>query len=305
MKLSILALVVTVALSCSTADRDDAPVVADEVAIPVSDSNDPETGSIVAEVNGRPLHRGFYQQHLMYLRDRLGSEGNNVEDYINAKFDAFANLIDNELIFQQAEKRGKTISDTDLFAEIELSLPGRHNVANALAAIAISHHAGASAESVRDSLWNFAGVRRRFEHIGSWRGMTLIDDYAHHPTAITKTIEAVREKFPDNKIIVAFHPHLYSRTRDFMDGFAKALSHADEVVLAPVYAAREKPIEGVTSEELAKKINSLGTSATALASLDEVCNSLLARSSKLEARSLIITMGAGDIYKVAEQITEE
>jgi len=189
----------------------------------------------------------------------------------------------------------------------KLSLIGEFNAMNARAAKAAARAAFPDiAESVIDeALANFKGSWRRFEFKGETpQGILVYDDYAHHPTAVAKTIEAAREKFPGKKIIVAFHPHLYSRTRDFMDGFARALSHADEVVLAPIYAAREKPIPGISSDLLAEKINSLGTPAKALVSLAEVRDALLAVSYKLQATSLIITMGAGDIYKVAEQITE-
>ena len=190
----------------------------------------------------------------------------------------------------------------------ELQLLGEFNAMNARAAKTAARAAFPHLqESYTDkALLDFKGAWRRFEYKGETsQGALVFDDYAHHPTAVEKTLDAAREKFPDKKILVAFHPHLYSRTRDFMEAFAHSLAKADEVVLAPIYAAREEPLEGITSEKLAEKINALGTPATAFESLAEVRDALLARSSKLEARSLLITMGAGDIYKVAEQITEE
>ena len=186
-------------------------------------------------------------------------------------------------------------------------LLGEFNAMNARAAKAAARAAfpHVQEEYTDKALLNFKGSWRRFEHKGETPdGALVYDDYAHHPTAVEKTIEAAKEKFSDKKIVVAFHPHLYSRTRDFMDGFAKALSRADEVVLAPIYAAREEPIEGVTSEKLAEKINVLGTPAQSFASLAEVRDALLAISNKLQATGLLITMGAGDIYRVAEQITD-
>jgi len=191
----------------------------------------------------------------------------------------------------------------------ELQLLGEFNAMNARAAKTAARAAFPHLqESYTDkALLDFKGAWRRFEYKGETsQGALVFDDYAHHPTAVEKTLDAAREKFPDKKILVAFHPHLYSRTRDFMEAFAHSLAKADEVVLAPIYAAREEPLEGITSEKLAEKVNALGTPARAYSSLAEVRDSLLTRSSKLEARScLIITMGAGDIYKVAEQITEE
>ncbi|MCR4325624.1 MAG: UDP-N-acetylmuramate--L-alanine ligase [Patescibacteria group bacterium] len=189
-----------------------------------------------------------------------------------------------------------------------LKLVGEFNKMNALAAKAAARAAFPDiAEPIIDkALKDFSGSWRRFEYKGETpQGALVYDDYAHHPTAVRKTIEAAREKFPGKRVIVAFHPHLYSRTRDFMDEFAKALAGADEVVLAPIYAAREQPIAGITSEVLAEKIKALGIPAISLPSLAEVRDSLLAASHKLQATGLIVTMGAGDIYKVAEQITEE
>ncbi|MBI5470577.1 UDP-N-acetylmuramate--L-alanine ligase [Candidatus Kaiserbacteria bacterium] len=188
-----------------------------------------------------------------------------------------------------------------------LQLAGEFNRENARAALAaaLAIMPDLSPEAAVKSLSQFQGSWRRFEFKGETSGGALVyDDYAHHPTAVKKTIEMAHEKFPGKKIIVAFHPHLFSRTRDLMDGFAESLATADEVILAPIFAAREEPIEGVTSDVLAGKISFLGTPVKAFASLHEIYLHLT-RSSKLEASTLLITMGAGDIYKVAEQITEE
>ncbi|MDZ4227063.1 MAG: cyanophycin synthetase [Patescibacteria group bacterium] len=190
----------------------------------------------------------------------------------------------------------------------ELKLMGEFNRANARAAVSAARaaYSDISPGLAGDALRDFKGSWRRFEYKGeTQQGASVYDDYAHHPTAVRKTMEAAREKFPDKRIVVAFHPHLYSRTRDFMDDFAKALAEADEVVLAPIYAAREQPIAGITSDILAEKINALGIPAISLPSLSGVRDSLLAASCRLQATGLIVTMGAGDIYKVAEQITAE
>ena len=128
----------------------------------------------------------------------------------------------------------------------------------------------------------------------------VYDDYAHHPTAIEKTILAARDKFPDRKIIVAFHPHTYSRTRSLMQDFARALTQADEAIIAPIYAAREEADPAVTSEVLADVSRRLGGNTIALDSFDIIREKLLT----YDDRHLIITMGAGDIYKVAEQIAD-
>lgn len=184
---------------------------------------------------------------------------------------------------------------------------GEFNRENARAAKAAARAAfpHLSEEYTDKALIDFKGSWRRFEYKGETaRGALVYDDYAHHPTAIRKTLEAARQEFPDKNITVVFHPHLFSRTRDLMDDFARALALADEIVLAPIYAAREEPIDGVTSKVLAEKIQVQGKRARAYASLSEIRDVLLDRSSEHEARSLILTMGAGDIYKVAEQITD-
>ncbi len=189
-----------------------------------------------------------------------------------------------------------------------LQLVGEFNRENARAALAtaLAVAPDISPEAAVHALAAFKGSWRRFEYKGETpSGALVYDDYAHHPTAVRKTIEAAREKFPDKKIIIAFHPHLYSRTRDFMDDFAEALAAADEVVLAPIYAAREEPIPGVSSDVLAEKISALGTSARACASLHDVYLYFTERYKPKAESCLIITMGAGDIYKVAEQIAGE
>jgi UDP-N-acetylmuramate--alanine ligase len=206
-----------------------------------------------------------------------------------------------------------TIIDYTQYAVGELLLPGEFNRENARAALCAARALlpDLSLERGVQSLATFHGSWRRFEYKGTTTsGAAVYDDYAHHPTAVSKTIVAAREKFPSKKIIIAFHPHLYSRTRDFMDAFATSLATADEVVLAPIYGAREEPIPGITSEVLAEKITALGTPAHACASLDDVymylteSPALPAGRSKLEAGSCLLTMGAGDIYKVAERLTE-
>lgn len=190
-----------------------------------------------------------------------------------------------------------------------LNVPGAFNVANARAAkaAALAYDPNLSEEVLDHSLAAFHGTWRRFEYKGTTKdGALVYDDYAHHPTAIRATLEMARNEFPEKKLVVAFHPHLYSRTRDLMDGFVESLALADEVLLAPIYPAREAPIPGVTSAALAEKIASRGTRAHAFASLDEV--ELALRNSHstfyLLPSTLLITMGAGDIFHVADVLTE-
>ncbi len=184
-----------------------------------------------------------------------------------------------------------------------LELIGEFNSQNAQAAKAAARTAfpHLQEEYTDRALLEFKGSWRRFEYRGETpSGAVVYDDYAHHPTAIKKTIEAARERFPDKRIIVAFHPHLYSRTKSFLNEFAEALSAADEAIVAPIYAARETPDPEVSNHILANLALGKGGDVIALDSFDEIRDRLLGE----DKNSLIITMGAGDIYKVAEQIAD-
>ncbi len=184
-----------------------------------------------------------------------------------------------------------------------LHLIGEFNRMNARAAKAAARAAFPDIpHAVADeALATFKGSWRRFEYKGETPiGALVYDDYAHHPTSVAKTIEAARQKFPDKKIVVAFHPHLYSRTKSLMNEFAAALASADLALVAPIYAAREQPDPSVSHHTLASAAQSLGGNVVALDSFDDIRDELL----KQDSESLIITMGAGDIYKVAEQIAD-
>lgn len=190
-----------------------------------------------------------------------------------------------------------------------LSQIGEFNVQNARAGLAAARAAfpDITDEVMGHALADFKGSWHRFEYKGETpSGAVVYDDYAHHPTAIAKTIDAIRERFPKKRIVIAFHPHLYSRTKSFLHEFAQALAKADTVLIAPIYAAREPLDSTVSNYILAEEINKLGGlpaqagHASALDTFDDIRERLLAEG----ADTLIITMGAGDIYKVAEQIAD-
>ena len=191
-----------------------------------------------------------------------------------------------------------------------LKLIGEFNRQNAQAAKAAARAAfpHLSEEYTDRALLEFEGSWRRFEYKGETpSGALVYDDYAHHPTAVRKTIEAARAEFPEKSIVVAFHPHLYSRTKFFLEEFAQALALADKAIVAPIYAAREESDSSISHYLLALKINEAGGHAIAPDSFDEIRDALLyfPESWQLKAENcLIITMGAGDIYKVAEQIAD-
>lgn len=181
----------------------------------------------------------------------------------------------------------------------KLRLPGEFNQNNARAAAAAARAAlpTISDAIIASSLADFHGTWRRFEYKGKTaKGADVYDDYAHHPTAVRETLKALREK-TKNKIIVAFHPHLYSRTRDLLDEFAVAFSDADQVFIAPIYAAREVDDGSISSEILTERIRATGTDATAL-DFDAIEKAL----GEVEEGDTIMTMGAGDIYKVADAL---
>ncbi len=184
----------------------------------------------------------------------------------------------------------------------ELKQLGEFNRMNARAAKAAAKvlDSRLQEQTLDTSLAAFEGSWRRFEYKGvTQRGATVYDDYAHHPTAIGKTIDAARERFLGKKIIVVFHPHLYSRTRDLFDGFVEALSRADSVILAPIYAARETDTRGMSSDILKDAIARHNPHVRSLHSFDEMYTTILEETSESD---VIITMGAGDIYKVADRL---
>jgi UDP-N-acetylmuramate--alanine ligase len=170
---------------------------------------------------------------------------------------------------------------------IKSGLPGRHNIENAIAAGALALEYGLSAEEVKEGIETFKGVKRRFEYHIKTEGQVYIDDYAHHPTEITALVNSVKELYPNKKITGIFQPHLYSRTRDFADAFAESLSLLDELLLMPIYPARERPISGVTSGMLLEKVT---TSNKQLASQQEILTYV-----KQNRPEVILTIGAGDI----------
>jgi UDP-N-acetylmuramate--alanine ligase len=181
----------------------------------------------------------------------------------------------------------------------ELRVPGRHNVLNALAAVAVALHVGASVDHVARGLVRFGGVERRFQGLGEPRGVAIIDDYAHHPTEIDATLAAARERFPDRRLVAAFQPHLYTRTRDLWRRFGEALAAADAVWVTDVFPAREAPIDGVTGELVAQAARAAGARVTYRPSIAGLEHGL---ASFLEPGDVCVLMGAGDITEHAHAL---
>ena len=184
---------------------------------------------------------------------------------------------------------------------ITLNVTGLHNVSNSLAAIAAARELGISMEHIKSGLMNFKGTDRRFEYKGEINGITILDDYAHHPTEIEATLTAAKN-YPHRKIWCAFQPHTYTRTKALLKEFGRALSLADHVVLADIYAAREADTGEIHSRDLQAEIRTLGTAADYFSTFKEIENFLLENCSPGD---LVITMGAGDIVTVGEELLKK
>ncbi|QDU16585.1 UDP-N-acetylmuramate--L-alanine ligase MurC [Gimesia maris] len=185
----------------------------------------------------------------------------------------------------------------EYFSEISLQKTGKHNVSNAMVAAILCHTAGIDAEQIREGIYEFPGIRRRYERMGSYKGLTLFDDYAHHPTAIQATLKMLRQEYPDRRIWCLYEPHQVSRTQALMDYYAGSFQQADRVLIAPVYAAREKlaeePVE--TSKELVRRILLHNASVSFSSSLDQMLSTL---ETEAQSGDIIITMGAGEINRI-------
>lgn len=190
------------------------------------------------------------------------------------------------------------MQNDSVYGKVTLSIPGEHNVSNALASIAVAVEMNIPKDAVLEGLSAFFGTKRRFEKKGVLGGITIVDDYAHHPTEIRATLEAAKN-YPHNRIVCVFQPHTYTRTKAFLNDFAKALSLADMVVLADIYAARETDTLGVSSGDIQKLLKEGGTPAYYFHTFDEIENFLL---KKCINGDLLITMGAGDIVNVGEHL---
>jgi UDP-N-acetylmuramate--alanine ligase len=184
--------------------------------------------------------------------------------------------------------------------EVQLKMVGAHNVLNALATCAVAHELGIPFARTQEALASFQGVQRRFTVRGEERGILVVDDYGHHPAEIRATLAGARASFASRRLVVAFQPHRYSRTRDLLGEFATAFNDADVLVLADIYAAGEEPIPGVSAEKLHQAVQACGHHDASLV-LDRA--QLAARlSERLREGDLVLTLGAGDITGVGDEL---
>ncbi len=191
-----------------------------------------------------------------------------------------------------------------LLCDVKLPVPGRHNMLNALAAATLASHCGATGGAIRRGLERFGGLKRRLETVCEERGIAEVDDYGHHPTEVAAALGAVRQMYPDRRVWCVFQPHQISRTRQLLDGFARSLQNADRIVVAEIFGAREPapPAGEVQAGDLAARAATYGANAIHLPSLDQIRHHL---RNSLQSGDVVVTLGAGDIGKIAHELAKE
>ena len=238
----------------------------------------------------------------LFMRQGLNlpvSGGAQVISYSLQAGDLYAGLVEirpphfHFRVFGNAEVTGQPGPDT-LLAEADMQVPGFHNAENAVAAIGVAQALGLSKAEIEAGLASFAGVKRRFEYVVRRSDCIYIDDYAHHPAEIAAFLGSVKALYPGKRLVCIFQPHLFSRTSDFMEGFAESLAIADELILMDIYPAREWPLPGITSAVLLEKVQ---LEHKSLKNSDEILNYL-----KLLKPELLVTVGAGDIDRISNLV---
>ena len=244
----------------------------------------PEDGTLI--INGNIPHIDEITRELSCKIITFGTDASNDYSPSNITYDELARPT-----FTLNRRNGISEAYT-------LRVPGEHNVYNAIAAIALADLLGIDSAVTKEALLHFEGTDRRFEYKGTLGGVTIIDDYAHHPTEISAALAAAHN-YPHKKLWCVFQPHTYTRTKAFLKDFAKALSAADSVILADIYAAREQDTLGISSQTLQEEIQKLGTNCYYFPSFNEIENFIL---ENCESGDLLITMGAGDVVNVGENL---
>ncbi len=206
-------------------------------------------------------------------------------------------------------KLEKSGSSFDLFfqnkklGKVKLCVPGRFNIQNALASIAVGLELKIPFKTITAGLARFHGAQRRFEIKGSYKGATVVDDYAHHPTAVAETLIAAKNFAGNKKLLVVFQPHLFSRTQLLRDKFGKAFGHADEIIITAIYPSREKPIPGVTGKTLVEALRENGK--TGAQYFEDRVNLMEYLKKHLTEKHVLLTMGAGDIWKLGNDLVQK
>ncbi len=237
--------------------------------------DDPTVQEIVSQIDRRVLTYGTSRQA------ELRAE-NIVQDGLETRFDV--------------------IAGTERLGDVTIKAPGLHNVRNALASIAVARELEIDFDHVKRALQKYSGVQRRFQEVGQINDILVIDDYAHHPTEIVATLEAASSGWPDRRIVTVFQPHLYSRTRDFKEEFARSFFNSDVLIITEIYPAREEPIPGIDGDMLAELVRRYGHRGVHyVADKEDLAEYMLG---VVQPGDTVITMGAGDIYRYGQQFVE-
>lgn len=210
--------------------------------------------------------------------------------------------VDN-LRFEKGLPHFEIFNDGVNLGQFQLKIPGRHNVLNATAAIALAVEEGIDVDVARKAASEFEGVKRRFEFIGEKNGVMVFDDYAHHPTEAAATLLGFREAFPDRRIIVAFQPHLFTRTRDQHEAFGSAFANCDVLLVTDIYPSRERPIEGVSGSLVSDSASDRGHRDARF--VGDQMNLLPILKKELRPNDVVVLMGAGNVWKLGARILEE
>lgn len=255
-------------------------------------------------------HLPFYGIAILCIED---AEVRRILKHISRTFITYGFRDEADVQALHVEQNGQTtVFDVKLpgrsaLLKVKLALPGLHNVLNALAAIAVAYELGVAEQAMRNGLENFQGIGRRFQSYGeisTRRGqILLIDDYAHHPREIEATIAGVRNGWPDRRLIIAFQPHRYTRTRDLFDDFVQVLSKADVLIITGVYSAGEQTITGADEKSLARAIRIRAqVDPIVLKNVEELADAL---ANVVNDQDLVLTLGAGNIGQVASQLPQQ
>jgi len=244
------------------------------------------------------------EDHLDYYKDIADIQGAFVEliSQVEDEGVVITDVTNKNIIPVLKDGNKKIIDYKNMTGDFILQAPGAHNVANAKCALAVAGELEVPEKSATKSLADFSGTWRRFDFLGETKnGVLVYDDYAHHPHEVEASLAGFREKYPDKKIIVIFQPHLYSRTRSLLNEFAKSFSQADEVVVAPIYAAREPADPTISNEILAQEIGKNHANVSVGLDFETIVSKL---KTEISVGEVVVVMGAGDIVKVGQNLLQ-
>lgn len=231
----------------------------------------------------------------------------NILPRIKTRYTTYGTTAQSDLQAKELEYKGqkthfKVYHLDNLLGSIKLNIAGKHNISNALVAVAVGIELNIPFDTIKAALEKIKGVKRRLEIKGEKKGIVVMDDYGHHPTEILATLTAIRESYEDTRLIVVFQPHRYTRTRGLFDEFTRSFYQSDILIVLPIYAASEQPIDGVNSETLCEAIRNHGHKDVSFA--PDFTQALSMVTHKMKKEDMILTLGAGDVYTLGERLLE-